>query len=137
MGMRSDIVMTPRWSAVMALLLLLLVPGCGPPQVAPANRRIVLALATATSARNSEWLEACADQIAASQAAGTLHDAEREAFAAILDDARAGRWDTARDAAYALRDAQEPTPETVEAVRQRTLPEPVRLEPRPRRVSRS
>jgi hypothetical protein len=126
-----------RGAAGLALALLLALPACGPPQVAPMNRRIVLALATATSARSPEWLEACAGQVAERRAAGALADAEHDAFAAILADARAGRWDRARDAAYALRDAQEPTPETVQAVKDRTLPEPVKLEPRPRRASRS
>jgi hypothetical protein len=135
MGMRFEGRNAARRCAALALLILL-VPACGPPQVSPANRRIVLALATATSARNAEWLEACAGQIEASRAAGTLGAAESEAFAAILDDARHGRWDAARDAAYALRDAQTPTAEAVEAVRRRTLPEPVRLEPPPRGASR-
>lgn len=122
------------WSFVV-LAVLVVLPGCGPPQVATANRRIVLALATATSARNHEWLDACARQIDERAAAGALQDAEREAFRAILDDARSGRWEEAREASYALRDAQKPTAEAIEAVRLRTLPEPVVLDPRPRRAA--
>lgn len=130
MPTHSDPVSRTRWRWV---LLVLVLPGCGPPQVAPANRRIVLALATATSSRNLEWLEACAVQIEERRAAGALPDAERKVFEAILADARGGRWEAARAASYALRDAQKPTAEAVEAVRLRTLPEPVVLEPVSRR----
>jgi hypothetical protein len=101
-----------------------LVSGCGPPQIGVENREIVLALATATSAENPGWLEQCAGEIESSRTSGTLTEAEDRAFSAILDLARAGRWAEARDDAYALRDAQEPTAETIEAVKNRTLPEP-------------
>lgn len=104
---------------------LIVLAGCGrPPQIAEANRSIVLALATATSAENPEWLERCAAEVAEAHARGTLTAAEDRAFNAILDHARSGRWEPARRAAYGLRDAQRPTAAMVEAVSKRTLPEP-------------
>lgn len=110
---------------------LALAGGCGrPPQIQEPHRELVLALATATSAQNVEWLEGCARDIEAARSAGTLTEPEDRAFTAILDQARAGRWETARDRAYALRDAQRPTRERIEAVRQRTLPEPRMPSPR-------
>lgn len=132
MPTRSEIQHAVVWSFVFVALVL---PGCGPPQVGTANRRIVLALATATSARDAGWLESCAAQIDERRAAGALQEAEGEAFDAILADARSGRWEEAREASYALRDAQKPTAEALEAVRLRTLPEPVVLEPRHRRAA--
>ena len=45
------------------------------------------------------------------RAAGKLSDAEYESFSAIVSQARAGDWKSAETAAYALREAQEPTAE--------------------------
>lgn len=107
-----------------------LLAGCGPPQIGLANREIVLALATATSAENTEWLDLCVRDIEAAREGGMLPEVEDDAFSAIIELARAGRWEKARDKAYALRDAQEPTPESIEAVRKRTLPAPRQPGPR-------
>jgi hypothetical protein len=118
-----------------ALGLALLASGCGgPPQVAHDHRRLVLSMATAVSARNPEWLEANAKIVDDLRGQGKLSAAEDAAFSSILTKARSGDWDAAREEAYGLRDAQEPTAETSEAVQKRTLPKakkPGRPAPRP------
>jgi hypothetical protein len=86
--------------------------GCNrPPQVTGENRRIIVSLVTAVSARNSDWLKKNAELIEKERAAGKLSDAEYHSFSAIVSQAQAGDWKSAETAAYALREAQEPSAE--------------------------
>ncbi len=97
--------------------------GCNrPPQVNRDHRELVLRLATATSAQNAEWLEMASEEVESLRAAGELTEAEDRSFSSIIDIARAGDWEKARKAAYALRDAQRPTEEDLAIVKKRTLP---------------
>lgn len=109
-------------------LVLLTVPilvaaiGCGrEPQVSDANREIVVSLATAVSTRNPEWIDSNAELIEKQRTDGRCSDAEYEAFQDIIAKARAGDWEAAETAAYALRDAQQPTAEDLENLSQRKL----------------
>ncbi len=107
------------------LLVILTIPiGCGEVQVARVNRELMLRLATATSSRNQENLERIAKEVDEGLRDGRISEAEADTFSAIIDLARDGRWDEARDRAYALRDAQQPTEEDKQRVRDRVLPEP-------------
>jgi hypothetical protein len=104
------------------LALALATWGCQrPPQVAVHNREIVVALATAVSARNNEWLEANARLIEQRRTEKQLSDAEYASLKAIVARARAGDWKSAEEAVYALRDAQEPTPEDLRNLAARKL----------------
>ncbi len=89
--------------------------GCGrQPQVAADNREIVVSLVTAVSAHNPDWLESNAQLIEKRRSEGKLSDAEYEKFSAIVAQAKAGDWKAAENAAYALREAQEPTAEDLQ-----------------------
>ncbi len=114
-----------RLAGLTTLVVALVLPasGCGNyPQVSGEHRRLVLSLATAASARNPEWLEANARIVEDLRGQARLTAAEDEVFSSILAKARSGDWDTAREEAYALRDSQEPTAETSDAVQKRELP---------------
>src|SRR3954451_4313946 len=96
--------------------------GCGrPPQVAGANRELIVSLATAVSARNSSWLNENAWLLEQRRSAGKCSGTEYATFKAIIDVARAGDWKSAEDAVYALRDAQEPTAQDLDNLSKRTL----------------
>ena len=127
--MLTDFPMNRSWrsrlgrAVVTALGLVLLGSGCGGyPQVSGEHRRLVLSLATAVSARNPVWLEANARIVDDLRGQGRLSAAEDEVFSSIVARARSGDWYSATEEAYALRDSQEPTAESSEAVRKRALP---------------
>jgi hypothetical protein len=113
----------PRRLAAAPLLaaLLLAVSGCGGTQVSGENRDLVVSLATATNTRESRWIDKNAALVDERRAAGTLSDAEYAAFQEIIGKARAGDWDAAQDAAYALRDAQTPTADDIKHLAERKL----------------
>ena len=96
--------------------VLLLVVGCGPPQVAPQNQRLIASLRTAISARNSQWLEKNAEVLEERCAEGKVSDAELEAFQAIINKARAGQWEEAEREVLAFQKAQRPTQEQIDRV---------------------
>ncbi len=100
------------------LLLLLALSGCGRvTQIEPANRRVMLGLQTAVSSRKIEWLDATEKLIDERLASGELSDEEYAAFEPIIEKARAGDWDGAQKAAFALSEGQTPTPEDLEKTR--------------------
>ena len=96
--------------------------GCGgPPQVESQNREIVTSLATAVSARDPSWLEQNAQLVERHKAEGRLSETEYQVFRGIIAQAKAGEWDKAEQAVYALREAQRPTAEDRENVARRKL----------------
>lgn len=96
--------------------------GCGgKPQVSDANREIVVSLATAVSTRNPEWINSNAELIEEHRTDGQCSDAEYQAFQNIIAKTRAGDWEAAEVAAYALRDAQQPTAEDLKNLSERKL----------------
>lgn len=115
---------------VVLFLLAVLGGGCSPPQVAPEHRGLILRLATATSARDAQLLEAVAEDLKTQSAAGALGGAQESAFEAIVSAGRAGDWDQAQRRAYALRDAQRPTQVEIDRLKSRPLPPPKRLDER-------
>lgn len=102
------------WLATVTLALL--VVGCGPPQAAPQNRQLITSLRTAISARNPQWLEKNAEVLEERRAAGNVSDDEYETFQAIIDEAKAGKWDDAEQEAIAFQKAQRPTREEIDRV---------------------
>ena len=105
------------------MLLALAAPGCGGGvQVSAENRQLVMSLATAASSREMRWIDQAAAQVEERRAQGKCPDAEYEALKGIVAKAKAGEWDAARDAAYALRDAQEPTAEDLQHLAERKVP---------------
>ena len=106
-SLRRQIVMAP-------LSAFLMLAGCGYPQAAPTNLRMISALRTALSARNPEWLEQNVEAIEARRAAGEMGDEEYEAFQAIVAKAKAGDWESAERESVAFQKAQRPTAEQIE-----------------------
>lgn len=113
------------WVGVPGCLIVLagtFVSGWGRyPQVSVDNREIIISLATAASAQNATWLEQNARLIEARKTEGKLSGAEFATFSAIIAQARAGQWQAATDAVYALREAQAPTAEDRQNVARRKL----------------
>ena len=119
------------WSAILAGLvmvpLVLMEVGCAPPQVDAEHRELILRLATVTSIKDPQQLEEVAEEIDSLRAEGALVGAQEAAFNAIVTAGRSGDWDRARQRAYALRDAQEPTDADIDRLKSRPLPAPKTL----------
>ena len=97
---------------------LALLASCGAePQVARENQKLISALRTAASARQTAWLDECAQQVEAGKKAGTISAAEAAAFDEIIALARAGKWKEAEQRAAALAAAQQPSPADVERLK--------------------
>lgn len=97
----------------------LLVAGCGPPQVAPANRRLIDGLRTATSSEQMQWVDQCAEQIEEGKTNGTVSDQEFEEFQNIIRLAKQGNWQEANAQAVRFAKAQKPTTEEIERAKAR------------------
>ncbi|OJW27892.1 MAG: hypothetical protein BGO49_05720 [Planctomycetales bacterium 71-10] len=118
---RPDRAATLIAAALLIAFLLLSAPGCGGTQVSGENRELIVSLATAVSTRESKWLDKNAALVEERRAAGKCSDAEYAAFKDIIAKAKAGEWDAAQEAAYALRDAQEPTADDLKHLAERKL----------------
>jgi hypothetical protein len=105
-------------------LSLLPLAGCGTTQLSPPGRRLLEALQTAVSARNSQWLEAGATQVEDQHAKGELPDADFHALQAIIALARNADWETAQSRALALSEAQRPSAEDIASARRRQTARP-------------
>jgi hypothetical protein len=93
----------------LALVLLVLLAGCGrPPQVGAENLAVIESLRTAVSTRNDTWLEDNARLIAQRHERGQLDDAQFAAFDNIIRQARGGDWAGAETQVVALAKAQRP-----------------------------
>lgn len=113
---------TPRPIRLALFGLLALVAGCGgPPQISPANRRLVESLATAVSARSPDWLAENVAIIESKRREGTIPDHEYATFRSVIAAAEAGRWDEAEREAFALRDVQRGTAEDAAKVEARQV----------------
>jgi hypothetical protein len=112
----------PRGCRGLAVLALLALAGCGQQvQVEGENRELIIALATAVSSQNPQWLDENARQIDQKHKAGALSDAQHASFSRIIAQARGGDWDAAQRAVYALRDGQQPTSADLQNLEKRKL----------------
>lgn len=125
-------------AALLIALLLLAAPGCGGgPQMTGENRELIASLATAVSTRESKWLDKNATLVEERRAAGKCSDTEYAAFQEIIAKAKAGEWDAAQEAAYALRDAQVPTADDLKNLDERKLDHQPKTLPKGRSTRRS
>ncbi|HTI50893.1 MAG TPA: hypothetical protein VL475_08080 [Planctomycetaceae bacterium] len=93
-------------------ILVLLLYGCGgTPQFSAANRDLLKPLQTAVSAKKLEWVAATEEKIRAQREAGAVSDEELAAMNAVIAKARAGDWQGAQVAVFALVDGQRATAE--------------------------
>src|SRR5207244_1525253 len=92
--------------------------GCGnPPQVSRDNRRLIESLRTAISTQRADWLEMNSQKLEEQFAAGRMSEAEHQAFAQLVAQAREGKWSEAQEGIVRLAQAQRPTPEDLERLR--------------------
>jgi hypothetical protein len=98
----------------------LLIAGCGrPPQVAPANRRLIDGLRTATSSEQMQWVDESAKQLEDGKANGTVSDLEYAEFQSIIRLAKEGKWKEANAEAVRFGKAQTPTAEELDRAKAR------------------
>ncbi len=101
-----------------ALCWVLLIAGCGgPPQVAPANRRLIEGLRTATSSEQMQWVDESAKQLEEGKRNGTVSDQEYEVFQSVIRLAKDGKWKEANAETIRLGKAQKPTAEEIERLK--------------------
>lgn len=98
-----------RFVRLGALFVLILFSGCGETPVAPDNLRLTMAVRTAVSAQNKEWLTACREQIEARRGEKQMSDAEYGRFQRILAQADRGEWRSAEEDVVRWQKGQRPT----------------------------
>ena len=85
-------------------MLALLVHGCSAPtEVDRDNRRLVDAILTAITMKNSNWLDDDAKLAEERHLAGQLTDSDYEELASVIEIARSGDWKTAEQEGYEFR----------------------------------
>jgi len=111
-------------------------PGCSRgTQLSSENRELVASLATAVSTREPKWLAENSQQVEKRRAEGRCTESEYAALREIIEKAEKGEWDAAQEAAYALRDAQEPNAEDYKKLEERRVShEPKHIGPRAKPV---
>ena len=97
----------------------LMMVGCGRTQVSAPNRRLLASLQTAVSAKQTDWLEAAARQLADKRSAGEVSESEFKVMNAIVVKAKSGDWKGSQQDVFALSEGQQPTAEDLAKVRDR------------------
>jgi hypothetical protein len=78
--------------------------GCSSPtEVDRDNRRLVDAILTAITMKNTNWLDDDARLAEERHLAGQLTDSDYEELAAVIEIARSGDWKTAEQECYEFR----------------------------------
>jgi hypothetical protein len=126
MDSETGCVMKRRAVLVAGLIAMAGFGGCGQTQIEPEHRELILQLATATSTRDPANLSLVEKEISRLTAASEMSEAQSHTFLSIVNLAKSGDWETARDRAYSLRDGQKPTASDLEAVAKRQLPEMIK-----------
>jgi hypothetical protein len=91
-------------SCAFLFTLTLLLPGCSAPTEAERdNRRLVDAILTAITMKNTIWLDDDAELAEKRHLAGQLTDAEYDELTAIIEKAKSGDWQTAEKKGYEFR----------------------------------
>jgi hypothetical protein len=93
-----------RFSCLFLFMLALLLPACSAPtEVDRDNRRLVDAILTAITMKNTNWLDDDAELAKQRNLAGQLSDSDYEQLAAVIEIARSGDWKTAEREGYEFR----------------------------------
>ena len=94
-----------RWPLIG--LTLLLVTGCGGyGEISPTAYEYAKALYSITNRKASESLDSVRDQIIASLEAGDLSQKEADWLTNIIEDSRAGEWQSANSSARRMMEDQ-------------------------------
>ena len=92
------------WGLPFALTLLL--SGCSAPtEVDRDNRRLLDAILTAITMKNTSWLEDDAELARQRHGAGQLTDWEYKQLVSMIEKGRSGDWNTAEKLGYEFRKA--------------------------------
>lgn len=95
-----------RLPRALLLAVAIFTAGCSKPtEVDRDNRRLLDAILTAITMKNTEWLEEDAKLLEKRHDAGQLTDSEHGKLLAIIDKARSGDWKSAEQAGYEFRGA--------------------------------
>jgi|GEM_PF-3499650 hypothetical protein len=105
--MRSQILIT-----CFILLIFGTFSGCGhAPQISVSNRKILEALQTAVSSKDSQWLSKVVKHVSEKRTRNEMSDAEFSAIDAIVKTAKNGDWKLAQKQSFSLSEAQRPLPD--------------------------
>ena len=108
--------------AVVFLLFLVLTFGWGrAPQMTANNRKILEALQTAVSSKQTDWLEAVVVQVNEKREQKQMSDAEFNAIQGIVKKAKSGDWKSAQRDSFMLSEAQRPTSEDMVTLKNRQI----------------
>jgi hypothetical protein len=95
-----------HFSCASLFTLTSLLLGCSAPtQAERDNRRLVDAIVTAITMKNTIWLEDDAELAEKRHLAGHLTDKEYEELTVIIEKARSGDWQSAENKGYEFRKA--------------------------------
>jgi hypothetical protein len=98
-----------RAGSLWLLMGLVVLAGCGRPQVGANNYRLIESLRTAVSARRGDWLDENVKLIFQRHASGEMNDEPFAAFESIVALARGGDWAEAETEVIRLAKAQQPS----------------------------
>ena len=102
------------------LLIACSLAGCsGGPQFSPANRKVLRALQTAVTSKNTTWLDAVISQLDQKRSSKTISETECMAIESIVKTAKSGDWKRAQKEVIALIDAQRATSEDLAMSKER------------------
>jgi len=99
-----------RYRLLVLLAGIGLAVGCGrTPQLQPGNRKLLEALRTAVSAKNSQWLASTSKAVEEKRAKNEISDVEFQALHGVIQKANASDWKGAQKEVFTLVEGQRPT----------------------------
>ena len=108
------------WTGFCILFLAGLIGGCSrAPQLSTPNRKILEALQTAVSSKNTEWLDATVKLVEEKRQQKEMSDAEFASIDRIIQKARSGDWKSAQVDSFALSGGQRATSDDLAMLKQR------------------
>ena len=94
--------------------------GCGQTlQISPQHRKLLAALQTAVSAKNTQWLDSVASDLKTRRDEDQITDREFSAIQSIIDLAKSGDWSRAQQNSFKLSEGQRPSADDLAALKER------------------
>jgi len=102
------------------VVLTMLSVGCGQaPQISPQHRKLLAAVQTAVSAKNTDWLDAVESDLKTRHEQDQIADSEFDAIQSIVDLAKSGDWTKAQQNSFKLSEGQRPSADDLAALKDR------------------